>query len=176
VPTPASPFNLVDPSATRIGPKRLLQGISQHLEHQGLALETPPVVLGAFQHARNFTSATAARYSRLAARCPLVAALGTAMPSEPTPGVRGASLSANDPLRGEWVIAVVGAHYAGALIARDLGDTGPDRDRRFAFTLTHDYVTVLAAARSLLDRVTTPGNLPDLASTDEPTAVGTSNR
>jgi EAL domain-containing protein (putative c-di-GMP-specific phosphodiesterase class I) len=174
VPTPSSPFSLVDPSATRIGPKRLLQGISQHLEHQGLALETPPVVLGAFQHARNFTSATADRYSRLAARCPLVAALGAGMPPEPILGVRGASLSANDPLRGEWVIAVVGAHYAGALIARDLGDSGPDRDRRFAFTLTHDYVTVLAAARSLLERVTTPRAVRDLAPEDVPTAVGTS--
>jgi EAL domain-containing protein (putative c-di-GMP-specific phosphodiesterase class I)/DICT domain-containing protein len=153
--TPASPFSLLDPSAIQIGPKHLLIGISEHLEHQGLALETPPVVLGAFQHARYFKSETARRYYTLAARCPLVAALGVGMSPEPTLGVRGACLSADDPLRREWVIAVVGAHYAGALIAHDLGDTGPDRDRRFAFTLTHDYATVLAAARSLLDRVTT---------------------
>jgi len=158
--TPASPFSLVDPTAMRMGPKRLLLGISQHLEHQGLALETPPVVLGAFQDSRNFTSGVAQLYSRLCARCPLVAVFGTGMPLAPIPGVRGASLSPDDPLCGEWVIAVVGAHYAGALIARDLGDTGPDRDRRFAFTLTHDYATVLATARSLLERVTTTSRLP----------------
>jgi DICT domain-containing protein len=153
--TPARPFSLVDPAAMRIGPKRLLLGISQHLEHQGLALETPPVVLGAFQDSRHFTSGVAQLYSRLGARCPLVAVFGTGMPLAPVLGVRGASLSPDDPLCSEWVIAVVGAHYAGALIAHDLGDTGPDRDRRFAFTLTHDYPTVLATARSLLERVTT---------------------
>jgi EAL domain-containing protein (putative c-di-GMP-specific phosphodiesterase class I)/DICT domain-containing protein len=174
--TPASPFSLVHPSAVQIGPKHLLLGLSEHLEHQGLALETPPVVLGAFQQARYFTSDTAHRYSRLASRCPLVAALGAGLSPEPTLGVRGASLSADDPLCGEWVIAVVGAHYAGALIAHDLGDTGPDRDRRFAFTLTHDYVTVLAAARSLLDRVTTASSFPDLQRADLPTPVGTSSR
>lgn len=173
-PTPANPFSLVDPSAARIGPKRLLLGISQHLEHQGLALETPPVVLGAFQHARNFTSDTAHRYSVLAARCPLVAALGVDMPSTPIQGVRGASLSSDDPLCSEWVIAVVGAHYAGALIAHDLGDTGPDQDRRFAFTLTHDYVTVLATARSLLEHVATVDRRPDVAPTDLAMPVGSS--
>jgi hypothetical protein len=172
-PTPASPFSLVDPSATRIGPKRLLQGISQHLEHQGLALETPPVVLGCFQQARNFTSGVAHRYSRLGAHCPLVVAVGAGMPLEPIQGVRGASLSAFDPLLGEWVIAVVGAHYAGALIAHDLGDGGPDRDRRFAFTLTHDYPTVLATARSLLERVTIASSFPDLGHTDVQTLIGT---
>jgi hypothetical protein len=58
------------------------------------------------------------------------------------------------------VVAVVGDHYAGALIARDLGDSGPDRDRRFSFALTHDHDTVLAAARSLLERVTYASGFP----------------
>jgi EAL domain-containing protein (putative c-di-GMP-specific phosphodiesterase class I)/DICT domain-containing protein len=173
--TPASPFSLIDPSAIQIGPKHLLLGLSQHLEHQGLALETPPVVLGAFQHARHFTDTTARRYYRLASRCPLVAALGAGMSPEPILGVRGASLSADDPLRGEWVIAVVGAHYAGALIAHDLGDSGPDRDRRFAFTLTHDYATVLGVARSLMDRVTTASSFPALPRSDLPETVETSS-
>jgi EAL domain-containing protein (putative c-di-GMP-specific phosphodiesterase class I) len=152
-PTPASPFDLVDRTSVRTGPKGLLLGISQHLENQGLALETPPVVLGAFQEARHFTPDTAQRYARLATRCPLVAGLGVNLPSMPAANVRGASLRADDALRGEWVVAVVGTHYAGALIAKDLGDSGPDRDRRFAFVLTHDHETVLAAARSLLERV-----------------------
>ena len=164
MPIPVSPFSLIDPSAVRIAPKGILQGISQHLEHQGLALETPPVVLGAFQEARHFTSGTAHRYSRLAARCPVVAALGVDLPIAPILGVRGVSLSADDTLRGEWVVTVVGAHYTGALIAQDLGDTGPDRDRRFAFTLTHGHDTVLAAARSLLERVTATAEFPGLAS------------
>jgi hypothetical protein len=97
------------------------------------------------------------------------------MSPEPILGVRGASLSADDPLRGEWVIAVVGAHYAGALIAHDLGDRGPDRERRFAFALTHDYATVLGVARSLMDRVTTASSFPTLPRSDLPVTVETSS-
>ena len=164
MPTPLSPFSLLDPSTVRTGPKGLLMGISQHIESQGLALETPPVVLGAFQAARHFTPHTAVRYSRLADRCPLVAALGVDLPEEPVAGVRGASLHADDSLLGEWVVVVVGTHYAGALIAKDLGDSGPDRDRRFAFVLTHDHETVLAAARSLMTRVIAASSFPDPAS------------
>jgi hypothetical protein len=52
---------------------------------------------------------------------------------------------------------IVGTHYTGALLARDLGDDGPDRDRRCAFLLTHDRRTVLAAARSLLERLAPEG-------------------
>ena len=151
--TSVTPFSLVDPSTVRIGPKGLLLGISRHLENQGLALGNPPVVLGAFQEARRFTADTAVRYACIASRCPLVAALGVGLSSEPIPGVRGVALPSNDPLRGEWVVVIVGTHYAGALIAKDLGDSGPDRDRRFAFTLTHNHDTVLKAARSLLERV-----------------------
>lgn len=159
--TPVSPFSLLDPSTIRNGSKGLLLGISRHIENQGLALEVPPVVLGAFQEARHFTTHTANRYAQLAKRCPLVAALGINLPQEPVAGVRGASLQSDDALFGEWVVVVVGTHYTGALIAKDLGDTGPDRDRRFAFALTHDHETVLAAARSLISRVTATSSFPD---------------
>jgi EAL domain-containing protein (putative c-di-GMP-specific phosphodiesterase class I) len=161
--TPRSPFSLLDPSTLRTGPKGLLLGISRHIENQGLALEAPPVVLGAFQDARYFTPQTAGRFALLAERCPLVAALGVELPEEPVAGVRGATLGDDDVLRGEWVVVYVGTHYAGALIAKDLGDSGPDRDRRFSFALTHDHETVLAAARSLLQRVIATSSFPELA-------------
>jgi EAL domain-containing protein (putative c-di-GMP-specific phosphodiesterase class I) len=161
MPTPKSPFSLLDPSTIRTGPKGLLLGISHHIENQGLALEIPPVVLGTFQEARHFTPHTAGRYSKLAERCPLVVALGVNLPQEPVAGVRGASIQGDDALLGEWVVVVVGTHYAGALIAKDLGDSGPDRDRRFAFALTHDHETVLAAARSLIARLTATSSFPE---------------
>jgi EAL domain-containing protein (putative c-di-GMP-specific phosphodiesterase class I) len=160
IPAPESPSCLIEPSAFRTATKALLLEISHHIENQGLALETPPVVLGAFQHSRYFTPYTARRYARLATRCHLVAALAVDLPAEPVPGVRGASLRVEDTLADEWVVVVIGTHYAGALIAKDLGDSGPERDRRFAFCLTHDHQTVLAAARSLLTRVTATNALP----------------
>ncbi len=148
-----TPFGLLDPRRVRIGSKGLLLSISQHIEQQGSTLETPPLVLAAFQDATRFTPATARRYTHLGARCPLVVALGAGMTPTPATGVRGAGLDARDPLRGEWTVVIVGTHYTGALIAKDLGDTGPDLERRYMFALTHDHDTVLTAARILLGRI-----------------------
>jgi EAL domain-containing protein (putative c-di-GMP-specific phosphodiesterase class I) len=148
-----TPSDLIDPRRLRIGSKGLLLGISRHIEQQGLGLETPPIVLAAFQDSARFTAATGRRYLQLAERCPLVVALGAGMQPDPVKGVRGAALATRDQLRGEWTVVVVGPHYAGALIARDLGDSGPDLERRYLFTLTHDHDTVLAAARLLLARM-----------------------
>ena len=148
-----TPFDLLDPRRVRIGTKGLLLSISRHIEQQGLSLETPPLVLAAFQSAGRFTPATAARYRDLAERCPLVLALGAGLGTNPARGVRGANLSPRDPLRGEWTVIIVGAHYSGGLIAKDLGDTGPDLGRRYLFALTHDHDTVLAAATALLGRI-----------------------
>ena len=93
-------------------------------------------------------------------RCPLVAALGVDLSAESAtraaPGVLGNSLSAADPLAEEWTVTVIGSHYAAALIARDMGDDGPDHDRRFQFVVTHDRDLVVSAARSMMARITTP--------------------
>ena len=75
------------------------------------------------------------------------------MPEEPAPGVRGAALDPDDPLVGEWTLVLVGAHYAAAFIARDIGDTGPDLERRFDYTITHNRDIVIRAGRSLMSRL-----------------------
>ena len=54
---------------------------------------------------------------------------------------------------GEWDVLVIVTHYAGALVARDVGDSGPDMGRRFQYAITHDRATVVNAARSLLSRL-----------------------
>jgi EAL domain-containing protein (putative c-di-GMP-specific phosphodiesterase class I) len=154
--TPRTPFDLVRSSPRlRVGAKGLLQGISRHLENQGFGLGVAPVVLSAFQDTSRFVTATARRYAALAGRCPLVAVFAGGLGLEPAPGVRGGDIARDDPLLQEWTVVVVGSHYAGALIACDLGDTGPDLDRRFAFVVTHDRDVVLQAARSMLNRITT---------------------
>jgi DICT domain-containing protein len=132
--------------ATKAG----LMPISRYLEALAGEGTQPPVLLACFQEARHFTPRTAERYARIAERSPLVAALGVGLGEEPIPGVRGAHLTPDDPLRGEWNVIVIGPHQAAALVARDLGDTGPEPDRRFEFALTHDRELVAAASRSLL--------------------------
>ena len=67
--------------------------------------------------------------------------------------MRGAALDPADKVRGEWDVTVVAPHFSAALLARDLGDTGPERDRMFEYALTYDRDTVVRATNALLTRV-----------------------
>jgi EAL domain-containing protein (putative c-di-GMP-specific phosphodiesterase class I) len=136
-----------------VAPKGALLAHSIAMECRALADPDPVVVLGCFQSARHFTSATASRYAQLAARSAFVGAFGIGLDDAPAAGVRGARLHVNEQLAGEWNVIVVGPHQAAALIARDLGDTGADRERRFAHTLIEDRELVLRAARALMLRI-----------------------
>jgi DICT domain-containing protein len=150
-----TPFSVVT-TAREAGEatKRLLLPMSHHLEERALRIGEGAVILSAFQEAKHFTPATIRRYEGLARRASLVAAFGVGLAIEPVHGVRGARLDADDVLAGEWSVVVLGPHFAGALVGRDLGDTDrPDRDRRFAFATVYDRGLVIAAARTLLSRI-----------------------
>jgi EAL domain-containing protein (putative c-di-GMP-specific phosphodiesterase class I) len=149
-----SPFALgARKIALRQGPKTLLIEISKHLERQAMRSGESAVVLASFQDASFFTPDTRIRYARLVESAAFVGALGSGMPSDPMPGVRGGHLDVSDPVIGEWDIAVVGPHFAATLLARDLGDNGPDGDRRFKFLLSHDRELAIAVATSLISRI-----------------------
>lgn len=152
---PLSPYEAVAGwQRPRRGSKRLLLSISRHLEAQVQAQGEAAVVLAAFQEARHFTPASAARYEALAGHAALVGALGVGLDAEPAPGVRGAALAPDDPLRGEWNVVVVAPHFAAAFVARDLREAADaDMDRRFEFCLTYDRALAVEAARALLARV-----------------------
>jgi hypothetical protein len=146
-----TPFEIVSARRpTSLSTKRMLLPISQYLEAKATDRTEPPVLLTCFQQARHLTPATLRRYTDIADTAALVAVLAAGVGEEPIPGVRGAGLTRYDPLCGEWNVIVVGPHFTGALVARDLGDTGPEMDRRFEYALTYDRGLVLAAARSLL--------------------------
>ncbi|MGK5114535.1 EAL domain-containing protein [Geodermatophilus sp. CPCC 205506] len=149
-----SPFGcLPTGAALRSAPKALLIELSKQLEREALRLGPASVVAATFQEARHFTPSTVARYRDLVERTGFVCALGEGLPVEPLPGLRGAALAVGDPVRGEWDVAVLGPHFAAALLARDLGDGGPDLERRFEYALTYDRETVVRAAAALLARV-----------------------
>lgn len=148
-----TPYELVaDSRAVQTSTKPLLVAMSKLLERQALTLGGPAVVAACFQHARQFTPATARRYARLGEGAELVVALGEDMPATPVAGVTGGGLVPGDRMRDEWSIAVVGPHFAGAVLARDLGDEGPDTQRRFDYVVTYDRELVLTAAAALLRR------------------------
>ena len=151
---PSSPVALVHHRrGLRIGRKDVLLSASRALEAKAFELGPHGVVAAAFQDVRHFTPATRVRYERLADRAAFVAALGVGMGAAPVPGVRGAELAPDDILRHEWNLAVLGPHYAGAVVARDLGDTGSDRGRRFEFVLTFDRDLVVDVAAAPMARV-----------------------
>ena len=149
-----SPFDCL-PAGTplRRSPKALLIEVSKQLERQAMRLGETCVVAATFQEARHFTPSTVQRYRDLVARTGFVCALGEDLPEEPVPGVRGAALSPTDPVRGEWDVTVVSPHFSAALLARDLGDDGPDMERTFEYALTYERDTVVAATNALLSRV-----------------------
>lgn len=149
-----SPFACLPASAIlRRAPKALLIEVSKQLEREALRLGETCVVASTFQEARHFTAATGQRYLDLAERTAFVCALGEDLPDEPVSGVRGARLDRHDPVRGEWDVVVLAPHFSAALLARDLGDQGPDRARAFEYSLTYDRDTVVEAAQALLSRV-----------------------
>ncbi|MFI7603053.1 EAL domain-containing protein [Actinoplanes sp. NPDC049681] len=145
---PGTPYEIVSARRPVVETtKAALMPMSRHVE--ALA-DDGQILLACFQDARHFGAGTARRFARIARHSPMVAAFGAGLPEEPAPGVRGAALAAAHPLRGEWNVIVVGPHRAVALVARDLGDTGPEAERRFTFATTYDRALVVAAARSLL--------------------------
>lgn len=165
----ATPYQLIGADRRiRHAPKDLLVPVSKTLELMALQASVPPVILAAFEHARFFRPSTVVRYTELAARLPFVAALGVDMPPAPAPGVRGAALHRDDPLSREWTLVVLGAHTSAALMAFDLGDTGPDPDRQFEFVVTYDRGLVTGAAHSLIGRLTAGGPVQPIRTSTGP--------
>ncbi len=149
-----SPFALTAAAVPpRLARKDLLIEISKHLERQAMHSGEATAVLASFQDAEFFTPATRRRYARLAQRAAFVGVVGREMPLAPMPGIRGGQLSPADPFLLEWDIAVIGPHFASCLTARDLGDTGPDLQRRFEFVLSHNRELAIKAATAVLSRV-----------------------
>lgn len=148
----ATPYSVVAPGRPmrRASVSFLLQ-VSNVLEAQARALGSEALIASAFQSADRFTPLTADRYRLLAARAAFVAALGVGMPIEPVPGVRGAALRDDDPLRGEWSVVVLGPHFSGALVAKEL-ETSSERPD-FSYAVTYDRDLVVRAATTLLRQV-----------------------
>jgi EAL domain-containing protein (putative c-di-GMP-specific phosphodiesterase class I) len=154
LPTQRTPFEIVAAKRPlRRADKWLLLELSRSIERQVANQGSSAVVISTFQEASYFTPKTARRYERLAEDAALVAALGVGMDSEPARGVRGVHLTDDEALRGEWNVVVLSPHFGAAFVARDLGDSGPDLERRFDFALTHDRELVTEVARSMMRRL-----------------------
>ena len=90
----------------------------------------------------------------------MVGALGVGLPDQPGAGVRGARLVPTIRCAASGTSSSSVPHFAGAFVARDLGDEdGPDADRRFEFFVTYDRELVLEAARALMVKIAPASDL-----------------
>jgi len=153
-PSGVTPFQRAERAKTsRRATKRHLLWISRQLEEEAGRLGEATVVMSAFQKGTRFAGDARRRYGALARHAAFVGAFGVGMGEQPAPGVRGALIDPGDPLVDEWDVAVIAPHFAGLMAARDIGDQGPDMDRRFDFVVTYERDVVLDAARALMGRV-----------------------
>jgi hypothetical protein len=153
-PSRATPFSLVtEHRHCRRGDKLLLLRLSRQLEAHAAEIGHEAVVLATFQHRRFFSERAADHYRELAEQVAFVGVFGEEIEEHPAPGVRGADLHGHTDLAREWNVLVVGPHFAGGFVARDLGDEGPDEARRFDFAMTFDRELVSAASAILMHRV-----------------------
>lgn len=146
-----TPFSLVRAALPlRRAAKEQLLNVAAHLEDQALAWTDGPVVLSTFQAGEDLDLATSARYTRLAERGSFVAALRSGGALDVGQGVRTAVLPDEHRLGQEWSVVVVGPHYAGALVARQVGD---DPAEGYDYVVTHQRDLVVEAGRALLRHV-----------------------
>jgi EAL domain-containing protein (putative c-di-GMP-specific phosphodiesterase class I) len=149
-----TPFEVLSATrSTRQVPKSLLLVLARHLEKQAAALAEGAVLISSFQHGGHLGPGVKRRYSQMASRLALVGALGADVGPNPAPGVRGGAIAEADPLQHEWCTALISPHFAGALAALDLGDPGPDSNRRFELAVTYDRNLVVECVRALLSRI-----------------------
>lgn len=149
----------------RPAPKTLLIEISKFLEQQAIRSGPSTVVLAAFQDARFLTPATRRRYAKLARSAAFLGILGEGMPCQPLPGVRGGNLAADDDLVNEWIVAVIGPHFAAVLLARDQGDQPSQRYQRYEYILSHNRDLAIQVTSQLMARI---GASPAGRLADEP--------
>ncbi|MCU1691020.1 MAG: hypothetical protein JWM64_111 [Frankiales bacterium] len=154
-----TPFTLVRAALpVRRATKQQLLRVAAHLEEQAVAWSDGPVVLSTFEEGEELDARRTSRYRDLAGRGSFVAALRTGTSVAVGEGVRAAALPGGHRLGDEWSVVVVGPHYAGALVARQVdGDGLGDGEAGYDYVVTHQRDLVVEAGRALLRHVVPPG-------------------
>ena len=134
--------------------------ISTHLETEAALGSGASVLLAGFQDASHFSPRKQARYRELSRDNALTIVLAQDLPVQDGRNFHVGPLPPGSRLDAEWVVIVLNLHFAAAFVARDLGDNGPDGERRFDFIYTHDRSTVINAARCFIQDHAGSGSAP----------------
>ena len=125
----------------------------REIEEQALRLPDAPVVVANFQDVSRFRPRIQARFAQLALTSSLVAAIGTGMPIEPAPGVRGAGILGGSAMAEEWTLAIVSPLIAVAISARELRERNSQGERQFDFVMSYDRDLVVRIAAPIIEQI-----------------------
>ncbi|MDQ3982491.1 MAG: EAL domain-containing protein [Actinomycetota bacterium] len=137
--------------------KQQLVGASRIVEQRAASLPHPPLLVAAFQHARNFTGSTKEIYEDLARRLPFVAALAVGWDEDPARHLRRVTFDATDPLTEEWAVGIVSPFSAMFLVGRERDEGSPQK--AFDVVMTFDRALAIEAADLLLRRLKGPAGI-----------------
>ncbi len=149
---PETPFEILSRRHERAsGDRRLLSGISKHLEFEALADGSPLVVLVCLSDVQYLTASTIRRLEHIAEKAIFVAVMAPSLEQARQPkGTRARRLSPTDALASEWAVVTIGPRFAAALAARASIRTPADENAAFDYVLTYDREAAGEAARALL--------------------------
>jgi EAL domain-containing protein (putative c-di-GMP-specific phosphodiesterase class I) len=162
-----TPFELIrEHSPTSIIERRFLEPLCHYLVEQVDRNGPRALLLSSYPNGRSMPAGYYEKLSRLFDRAAFSVVFGPGLATVTQPYLRTGELDLADPMGPEWDVLVLGPHYVGALVARDLGDDGPVEHRRVEYAITHDRELVVTAARGFLRRVNAhaPGSFSDGAS------------
>jgi hypothetical protein len=147
----ASPFALLSehlPVSTT--ERRLVQPLSDYIAEQAACNEIPGLLLVSTDQRTTLDASELERFAALAGRAAFTVLLGEDPGRFDSARLLARRLEHQSAADLGCNTIVLGAHYAAALVTRDLGDSGPWDDRRVQYLVTHDRHLVLSAARAFL--------------------------
>lgn len=148
-----SPFDIASTDqSSAVSTKKLLVELSCQIESQASDAGPDTMVLGTFQHARQFARPTQRRWQRMAGNIAYTGIYGIDMACLTVPGIITSSIDPSDELVEEWNVVVLGQFFCCVLSARDLRWGVDELGRTFEYVVSHDRGTVVRCARAVLSR------------------------
>ncbi len=144
---------LADHRAARPTTRPLLVAMTTHLEEQARALGSTAVLVASFDKDPRVGDGLRQRYAALGHELAFCALLGRAPQTDRDLSGYGALHLAGDARDAEWAIAVVGPHFAAALVAHENAGADIAGEAMYDYVLTYDRVLATAVAAALTARV-----------------------
>ncbi|MBT0565966.1 EAL domain-containing protein [Williamsia sp. CHRR-6] len=153
-----SPAEIIERLPSHVTDHETIMRVADTLaDRSGGGYSTPGCMVTAVQYPEVFAQRFARFYPAFAAKHTIVGVVGAG--DVQIAGVRTAA-DPREGFTGQLAMAILNQNYASALVAVDLGDSGPLAQRRYRWVYTHQRAAVREVARSIVAR------LAPLAGTD----------